>query len=137
MRNGAKKLCIQKYHIQNQRKYADFSHKKLERGFELIMKRYLKIFGITIAIQIMGIALGLLLAFTPEQDYRAFLILIVIGYVASLSMDIYLSVKSDAIWYKKLIYIFLMPTNYTPVVLPWIAVYIFAKFFEMLPHNLG
>ena len=111
--------------------------KKLQKGFKQIMKRYLKIFVITIAMQIMGIALGLLLAFTLEQGYRAFLILIVIGYITSLSMDLYFSVKSDAIWYKKLIYIFLMPTNYTPVVLPWIAVYIFAKFFEMLPRNLG
>lgn len=51
--------------------------------------------------------------------------------------DIYLAMKSDTPWYKKMIYIFLMPTNYTPIGLLWYAMYCFTKFFEMLPVNLG
>jgi hypothetical protein len=100
------------------------------------MKIYLKIFSITIAIQIVALALGFVLTCVSERGYSAFLVLI-IGYVISLVTDIYLAVKSDTTWYKKMIYIFLMPTNYTPIALLWYAMYCFAKFFEMLPINLG
>lgn len=101
------------------------------------MKVYLKILFSTIAIQIVAVALGFVLIFVIERGYSAIPILIIIGYVISLATDIYLAVKSDTTWYKKLIYIFLMPTNYTPIGLLWYAMYCFTKFFEMLPANLG
>jgi len=69
----------------------------------------------TIAIQIVVVALGFVLALVSERGYSILPILIITGYVISLITDIYLAVKSNAIWYKKLIYIFLMPTNYTPI----------------------
>lgn len=96
------------------------------------MKNYLKIFLITIAIQIAAVALGFVLSFASERDYSALTVLIIIGYVISLVTNICLAVKSDVVWYKKLIYIFLMPTNYTPVGLLWYAMYCFGKFFEIL-----
>lgn len=102
------------------------------------MRNYLKIFLITITIQIAAIALGgLFLAFNSRRGYSALPILIIVGYVISLATDIYLAVKINTAWYKKLIYIFLMPTNYTPIGLLWFAMYCLGKFFEMLPANLG
>ena len=101
------------------------------------MKVYLKILLSTILIQIVVAALGFVLIFVAERGYSALPALIIIGYVISLATDICLAVKSDTAWYKKLIYIFLMPTNYTPIVLLWYAMYCFIKFFEMLPTNLG
>ena len=101
------------------------------------MKIYLKIFLSTIAIQIVVVALGFVLTCVSERGYSALLVLIIIGYVISLVTDIYLAMKSDTTWYKKMIYIFLMPTNYTPIGLLWYAMYCFTKFFEMLPVNLG
>lgn len=101
------------------------------------MRNYLKIFFITITIQIVAVALGCVLPFEQERGYSALPILIIVGYVISLATDIYLAVKINTAWYKKLIYIFLMPTNYTPIGLLWFAMYCFGKFFEMLPANLG
>ncbi|MCI8407781.1 MAG: hypothetical protein HFJ09_00705 [Lachnospiraceae bacterium] len=101
------------------------------------MRNYIKIFSITISIQIVAVALGFVLAFDSGRGYSALPMLIVVGYVISLITDIYLAVKIDTIWYKKMIYIFLMPTNYTPIGLLWFAMYCLGKFFEMLPPNLG
>lgn len=101
------------------------------------MKIYLKILMSTIAIQVVVTALCFALFFLPESGRRAIPVLIAVGYMISLVTDIYMAVRSDSIWYKKLMYIFLMPTNYTPVGLLWAAMYLFGKFFEMLPGNLG
>lgn len=101
------------------------------------MKNYLKICLVTIAIQVIAVVLGFILTFVLECGSKPLLVLIIIGYVISLVTDIYLAVKISTIWYKKLIYIFLMPTNYTPIGLLWFAMYCFARFFEMLPNNLG
>lgn len=101
------------------------------------MKTYFKILLHTITIQIVAILLGFVLKAVTEQSYRAFMVSLMIGYVISLATDIFMAVKSGDAWYKKLVYIVLMPTNYTPIGLLWFAMYCFAKFFEMLPDNLG
>ena len=101
------------------------------------MKTYLKILLQTITIQIVAILLGFVLKIVTERGYYAFVASLMIGYVISLVTDIFMAVKSGDVWYKKLGYIVLMPTNYTPIGLLWFAMYCFAKFFEMLPDNLG
>lgn len=103
----------------------------------MIMKTYLKILGRTLVIQVVAIVLGCALSYVTELDCRVFLVLIMLGYIVSLITDFYLAMKSHANWYKKLGYIFLMPTNYTPIGLLWYAMYCFTKFFQMLPDNLG
>lgn len=101
------------------------------------MKNYLKILFITIAIQIGAVTLGIMIHLMSGRGYDVLVVLIVIGYAVSLVTDICLAVKSDTAWYKKMMYIFLMPTNYTPIGWLWYAMYIFIKFFEMLPTDLG
>lgn len=70
------------------------------------MKIYLKILMSTIAIQVVVTALCFILFFVTESGREAIPVLIVVGYMISLVTDIYMAVKNDSVWYKKLIYIF-------------------------------
>jgi hypothetical protein len=100
------------------------------------MRAYLKILFTTAGIQLAAVAVCYALFFA-KMGTQSIPILIVIGYAGSLIFDIYRSVKMAAPWYKKLACIFLMPTNYTPLLLPVLAMHLFIKFFEMFPASMG
>jgi hypothetical protein len=100
------------------------------------MRDYLKILLTTAGIQLAAVVICFVLYYARKET-QSIPVLIVLGYVGSLILDIYSTVKMDAIWYKKIACIFLMPTNYTPILLLWYSLYLFAKFFQMLPINMG
>lgn len=100
-----------------------------------LLKNYFRILLITLAIQGGMLVLGTGLA--RGLTYDVVILFCVVGYIGSLVVDICLSVKLDAPVYQKLICTFLMLSNYTPVMLLWVAVKILIVFFEMLPSNLG
>jgi hypothetical protein len=100
------------------------------------MRDYLKILFTTAGIQLAAVMICFALYFV-KMGTQSIPILVVIGYAGSLILDLYRTVKMDAVWYKKIACIILMPTNYTPILLVWLSVYAFTKFIEMLPTNLG
>ena len=93
---------------------------------------YLKILFGTIAIQLFAIILGLYLIFLSGENSRASLIIWFLGYFISLAFDIGMAIKSTESIRKKLVFIFLMPTNYSILALLWVSIMVFAEFFRML-----
>jgi NADH:ubiquinone oxidoreductase subunit 4 (subunit M) len=100
------------------------------------MRDYLKILLTTVGIQLASVAVCFVLYYVKKET-QLIPVMIVIGYVGSLFMDIYSAVKMDAAWYKKIACILFMPTNYSPILLLWFSLYAFAKFFQMIPINMG
>ena len=101
------------------------------------MKTYLKILLITLAIQSVKVGLGLFCIISQKSISSVSVISILVGYIGSLIVDIYMSVSMNENISEKLICIFFMLSNYTPLILPWVAMQLFMNFFEMLPKNLG
>ena len=101
------------------------------------MRNYLKILAVTLTIQIIMVVIGLLLWRILKLGSHLMVIFLFWGYFFSLIVDVYMSVKMGATIYKKLIYIFFMLSNYTPLILFWVAIQMSIKFFEMLPKDLG
>jgi hypothetical protein len=100
------------------------------------MRDYLKILLTTAGIQLAAVVVCFAL-YSAKIETQTIPVLIVMGYGCSLFWDIHSTVKMDAVWYKKIACIFLMPTTYTPILLLWFSLYAFAKFFQMLPINMG
>lgn len=96
------------------------------------IKYYLKILFGTSLIQLIAIILGLFLIFISGENSRVSLIIWFLGYFISLVFDIIMAIRSTASIRKKLAFIFLMPTNYSPLALLWVAIMVFAEFFRML-----
>lgn len=101
------------------------------------MRTYLKILLITLSIQIVLVGLGLFCIMSLKWGSPISIMFIFLGYIGSLIVDIYMSVTMNEKIHQKLICIFLMLSNYTPLLLPWLAIQIFINFFEILPKNLG
>jgi len=80
------------------------------------MKRYFEILIKTLLIQIITTILALFLISYTRWDnvyYSAHADLIVFGWILSWIVDVSMAVNSQEPRYKRLIYIFLMPTNYS------------------------
>ena len=99
------------------------------------MKPYLKILLITFVIQLGGLAVSNLLYDLSGGDLvlsRVGDAIIVLCILASIIVDIILAIRWGSSIGKKLIYIFLMPTNYLWLAwLIWVFWYV-GQWFEML-----
>lgn len=98
---------------------------------------------ITLGIQLGSLAVGMLLANMPGmQGNLAPLgtVLLLISFPISIVVDVVLSIKWGADIAKKLIYIFLMPTNYTLLIVILWAFRVIGQWMEILyklPPNFG
>ena len=92
------------------------------------MKNYTKILLITLAIQLSGIVLKLLLSKMGSGSETLIMlgnIIVVACVIASVIVDIILAIRLGTNIRKKLIYIFLMPTNYLWILyIIWAFLYI-------------
>lgn len=103
------------------------------------MKKYLKILMITLGIQLGFLAIAILLANMPgmqEPLEPLGTVLLLISFPISIVVDIVLSMKWGENIAKKLIYIFLMPTNYTLLIFILFAFHIIGQWMEIL-YNLS
>lgn len=103
------------------------------------MKKYFKILMITLGIQLGCLAIGMLLANMPEMQGKLAplgTVLLLISFPISIVVDIVLSIKWGANIAKKLIYIFLMPTNYTLLIFILFAFRVIGQWMEIL-YNLS
>ena len=96
---------------------------------------FLQILAITFCVQFVTYSLGYYMYFAQRKSF--FLILFAVGYIISLSIDIYLSTKSKLEKKEKVRLILYMPTNYTFFLLFPLAVKLFIDFFEMIRGDLG
>ena len=83
------------------------------------MKIYIKIFFITISIQIVGYLASVLLnevTFGLNLEFDITILPVILGVVIALVVDIILAIRWGNSIKAKLVYIFLMPTNYFWVV---------------------
>lgn len=104
------------------------------------MKKYLKILLITLSIQIGCWIAGILFGQLPAAVASKAAFLIVLGFPISFVADVILAVKWGDKIREKLIYILLMPTNYTWILTLWILYMIMKKGLEILnslPANFG
>ena len=79
------------------------------------MKKYIKIFFITLSIQIVGYLLSVLLnEVTVGSNLKSDITIlpVILGVVVALVVDIILAIRWGNSIKAKLVYIFLMPTNY-------------------------
>ena len=101
------------------------------------MKVYFKILGITLVIQLLGFALGLIaINLTTYSGVTIF----VIGCISSIVVDIVLSIRWGSNIWNKLTCIFFMPTNYTLIIALGFAVAYIGKWLDVLtdlPPNFG
>lgn len=101
------------------------------------MKVYFKILGITLVIQLLGFALGLIaINLTTYSGVTIF----VIGCISSIVVDIVLSIRWGSNIWNKLTCIFFMPTNYTLIIALGLAVSYIGKWLDVLtdlPPNFG
>ena len=99
------------------------------------MKNYLKILLITLAIQLGGLAVSSMLYDLSGGDIilsDVGDIIVVLCIIASIIVDIILAIRWGTSIGQKLVYIFLMPTNYLWLAwLIWVYWYFF-QWFEML-----
>jgi len=96
------------------------------------MKNYLRILLITLAIQLGGLAVSNILYDLSGGDIilsNVSDIIIVLCIFASIIVDIILAIRWGTSIGKKLVYIFLMPTNYL-----WLAwlIWVYWYFFQWL-----
>ncbi len=101
------------------------------------MKNYLKILGITAGIQIASYIIDVIAINVVHQAGGVSIMgvpLLFIGFVISLVIGIVLAIKWGKSVGQKLIYVFLMPTNYTFLLLFFTALWYFAQWLEMLTN---
>lgn len=107
------------------------------------MNKYLKILIITTGIQLGSVALGMILANLSEEPGSLSAIgtvLFLFGFLISIVADIVLAIKWGTNTKEKLIYIFLMPTNYTWIVYVLFAFWYVGQWLDILndlPDNFG
>lgn len=88
------------------------------------MKKYIKIFVITLLIQIAGYLISILLHEVTggsNSQVDITILPIILGVIAAFVVDIILAIRWGNSVSKKLVYIFLMPTNYL-----WVVFILFA-----------
>ena len=102
------------------------------------MKNYFRILMITMAIQLGCFGINVLLVNTvpmesPLSDLGIWIFLA--GFPIALIVDIVLAIRWGKNWKQKLIYIFLMPTNYMGPMLAigffWYLSWMYAQIFGM------
>ncbi len=107
------------------------------------MKNYLKILGITAGIQIASYLVAVLFAEMPiglEDSSLIGVKIFLTGYVVSTVVDIVLAVKWGKNIWQRLIYIFLMPTNYLLFLVLTFIMWHMVQWLEVLksiPPNFG
>lgn len=103
------------------------------------MKKYIKILIITLGIQLGCLIIGMLLAnmFRMQENLAPLgTVLFLISFLISIVVDIVLSIKWGANLAERLIYIFLMPTNYTLLIFILLASRVIRQWMEIL-YNLS